>query len=357
MSEVIKKEGRKGFTLVELLVVIAIIGILIGMLLPAVQSVREAARRTQCMNNLRQTALASINFESAQMNFPTMGLTGAQFTFGGLQRPELGFENFSWSYQILPFMEANNLHSVRPTAGLVRDPNGIAVNAEAVSNLSCPSRGVRYYTTVALDPGRHFISDYASFHAHNTHTRELINRRPDEFPNLTSQMPGSGNYRAPQPGNNWMQTRWVGLIIPGGERVDSAGTITKHGGLGYGAISDGSSNTLLLAEKSARASNYNPVEGVSVTGSNYWDNIEKNGLVDNDLSTVRGLHWWSTSAYPDSNNNGLAHLGTFGSAHPGTFSVVLGDGSTHSTDLDIDFVVMYRLGARNDGTVFNISEF
>jgi len=88
---------RSAFTLVELLVVIAIIGILIGMLLPAVQQVREAARRTQCANSMRQLALASHNFESAHMHFPS---------------PAAGsLEGYSLIAHILPFVEQANLHS------------------------------------------------------------------------------------------------------------------------------------------------------------------------------------------------------------------------------------------------------
>jgi len=99
-------ERRRGFTLVELLVVIAIIGILIGMLLPAVQQVREAARRTQCMNNMRQIALACLNYESAHMKFPTGGLLDP---LPGQTLPGVAPQRMGLLVPILPFIEANNV--------------------------------------------------------------------------------------------------------------------------------------------------------------------------------------------------------------------------------------------------------
>ena len=88
---------RQAFTLVELLVVIAIIGILVGMLLPAVQQVREAARRTSCLNNARQLVLANHNYQSANLKFPTV----APFITGKGNR--------SWVAAVLPFIEQQNV--------------------------------------------------------------------------------------------------------------------------------------------------------------------------------------------------------------------------------------------------------
>lgn len=97
-------DSRAAFTLVELLVVIAIIGILIGMLLPAVQSVREAARRITCANNIRQMSLATLNYESAHMAFPA--------TWAAAGDPETGnVDGWSVQAQILPFLEQANLYS------------------------------------------------------------------------------------------------------------------------------------------------------------------------------------------------------------------------------------------------------
>ena len=92
-----KERNSRGFTLVELLVVIAIIGILVALLLPAVQAAREAARRNSCVNNMKNCALGAINYESTYKRFPP----GASYSL----RPEVGYNGFSWQVAILEFME------------------------------------------------------------------------------------------------------------------------------------------------------------------------------------------------------------------------------------------------------------
>lgn len=126
------KARKSGFTLVELLVVIAIIGILVGLLLPAVQSAREAARRMQCQNNLKQLSLAMLNYESAYKKFP-----------GGVGK--YGCCWGTWQVAVLPFMEQSPLYNLyrnhggadwgpRYSASVNRD-----VTSARISSLTCPS--------------------------------------------------------------------------------------------------------------------------------------------------------------------------------------------------------------------------
>ena len=151
MNRIIAK--RPAFTLVELLVVIAIIGILIGMLLPAVQAVREAARRTECMNKSKQQALAMHNYESARMHFPPgWNGTGNDTTFNGDSGEFItpfvtnGLkQNYGWQTFILPFMEHEAIHDqfnfnqawAQTHTNL--SPDGIPPSTRPLAIYRCPS--------------------------------------------------------------------------------------------------------------------------------------------------------------------------------------------------------------------------
>lgn len=135
MINIVPNQKKRGFTLIELLVVIAIIAILMALLLPAVQQAREAARRTQCKNNLMQLGLAMHNYEMAFDCFPP----GTVNPTGPIKSTEEGY-HMSWTVQLLPFMEQQTLHNLFDfDAGLYTNgPNATARNA-VISVLQCPT--------------------------------------------------------------------------------------------------------------------------------------------------------------------------------------------------------------------------
>ncbi len=133
--------SRGGFTLVELLVVIAIIGILISMLLPAVQSIREAARRTSCMNNLKQIGLACHNYATAHEYLPP----------GWKASSEVGIPGWGWASAILPFMEEQNLSDQINFDRKIEDPNHAAAITVPIASYFCPSDNAQDASQFALE--------------------------------------------------------------------------------------------------------------------------------------------------------------------------------------------------------------
>ena len=322
---IVKNKLRiRAFTLVELLVVIAIIGILIGMLLPAVQQVREAARRTTCLNQLRQIGLGSLNYESAHGRFPTTGVDGAAVVLDRIpdHTRDPGGPTWSSFHQILSFVEQDNLANLRQQA---TNPSDILIEGVRVPLFGCPSRGERREVDTQVDDERP-LPDYASFYASvdDPLAPQSEEARFDGNQNLT----------------NSDEAKWSGIIAKTGLWNAGANQLVKFGEVGFGQITDGSSNTLMFAEKAVSSTFYNPER---TSGQNFWDedgyhkpgswNIRRGvvsfGLISDNTAVAQAL----TS--PDFNDPAtIAFLFGFGSAHPGTVNMVLGDGSTHALSMN-----------------------
>jgi len=285
---------RAAFTLIELLVVMAIIATLIGLLLPAVQKVREAAYRTECRNNLKQLALGTHLFESTVRYFPTGGVgtptpiapnPSSRYTSNAANAvPATGkSQQWSWAYQILPYVDQENLWKLPNTA---LDDFGDAslgipgVRGYAIKVFSCPSR--RAPAAAQVGNFLVFPGDYA----------------------------GNGGNAGT---NN-------GMIVPS----NSGQTVT------LGRLKS-TSNTVLLSEKAVSVPGASGgIETGDVEGVFYGYKVES--IRFSDVPPVPD----GPSATPTSPSM------PFGSAHPGAFNIAFVDGSVRQALYSVDFLKVWQ---------------
>lgn len=346
-----KVPHQRAFTLVELLVVIAIIGILIGMLLPAVQQVREAARRTACQNNMRQVALACINFESANGHFPTAGGQALSFFDTGEEfEARFGFENLGWMFQILDYIEQGNLADLRENFGYFG--GGTPMLEQSIPTYVCPSRGQRFLDYVE---GPRALSDYAG-------VMSGWNEPGWQDLQFRHYMP---------PNDNENGTVYTGLIAKGGHHnVNDPNNTQVYSKVGYGAARDGASNTFLVAEKAVRAENYFLSD---TPGFPFWEGQGQFFGADFPTMRIFAPEMGSTgssngrplvpvlgdakgrASWQFVNGEQTQEFG-FGSAHSGVFNATLGDGSVHIVSENADLSLLNSLGHRADGSAVTVND-
>ena len=333
------KQDPKGFTLVELLVVIAIIGILIGMLLPAVQQVREAARRTQCANSMRQLALAMHNFESSNSHFPPgvqsidPDLIGVE---DNLDARDILFEHgFCWSAIILPFVELNSQSQIlgrlserftRPEwEGTLTDINGGVFMNHSATELGlfvCPSCPMDPINNKRSD-GTFAKSNYVGVIGPRMQESDLDSWSNYSQITLDRNDPITSN-------NQRIQLQFPGILFFNSE-------------ITFGEIPDGTSNTFLLGERDGA-----DLGGGYQRAASAWCGAERASWLNTCLGPTSGDARWTLNS---------ADFGfweqwvPFSSSHPGGANFARADGSiTYVTD-EIDGDAFEQSGTRAGGEV------
>jgi len=316
---------NNGFTLVELLVVIAIIGILIGMLLPAVQQVREAARRAQCLNNLKQIGLAFHNFESTKNHLPPAIVKEHFHNRPSSSNP--GTDGLArgliWSGVILPYIEQQNIHdslvglSPRYGIGPVVDGGPNQAACETVLPIyKCPSAPFEG----AIDNQGITARQTCNYGVVVTATVRHTNWMDDFYPHTSA--PG------------WA---WDGPISP-----QSKGIYWKESTKGIQNIYDGTSNTIMVGERARKIADH------GANDFNFWYIATPNAW--NQHATFSGT---MATGINLAGNGHPAYLG-FNSHHRGGCQFVRADGSAAFISENVDLIAYQAAGTNAGGEVYSL---
>ncbi|MBU4398822.1 MAG: DUF1559 domain-containing protein, partial [Planctomycetes bacterium] len=338
----IRNQKSAAFTLVELLVVITIIGILIALLLPAVQAAREAARMLQCQNNLKQISLAALDHEHIHGWLPTGG-----WGYGWIGDPSCGFgtdQPGGFFYNCLPYMEQEALHDLQlgaTRASPAQMQKALQMVQTSLSMLSCPTRrNAIVFPLVILNFGWPvncapapnvqsacwFRQDYAA-NAGSVYVPWAFG--PGSWADAAAWKPGD-----PSGAHGFYDMSSTNGISAQRSKVKMA------------EITDGTSYTYLVGEKSLCPDSY-------FDGSDGGDNNAALGGDDFDLN-----RWTMIGMFPPGiDTPGLHATGSFGSAHPSGFNMALCDGSVQKMNYSIDPETHYRLGNRKDGLTIDGKKF
>jgi prepilin-type N-terminal cleavage/methylation domain-containing protein len=320
---------RSAFTLVELLVVVAIIGVLVALLLPAVQAARESARRMQCHNNLRQMALAVHTFEDTYKVFPSHGHNGTVNYVNGTPASVKSDppQGAGVLFQILPYLELGNLYN---------NSDFNAVRAQPIKYYFCPTRR-KPTTRLSSDTSsqRNALNDYA-------------------IPVWGASGGGINQQCWGLPNNSTYDVRHDSCIF----------VRAVNGQVGRPPdVTDGLSNTMMFGEKFVDVSRYTPPASnldppeqgatpqAGFTDNGYWGAITSWGTSRCTQGTPK-----RDARYPSSPTN-LAWWQMFGGPHPGGLSIALGDGSVRTLSWSVPGAVFQLVARKNDGLTLDISSF
>jgi len=325
---------RRGFTLIELLVVIAIIAVLIALLLPAVQAAREAARRAQCVNNLKQVALAAMNYEQANICFPA----GSYSQLDPAKSGSYYRANFSSFVRLLPFTEQSSLYNAVNFNMTYANIQNFTVAGIQLSILVCPSDTntmPQYLSTATAQTA--FSSNFDNVPSANTYLQYF-----------TSYGGNQGTFWS-----NYYQG------ASGGTQVQSQqnGVITLDGTVTVAAVTDGTSNTFLYGEKAhGLFARFDPTYQ---NGTTCW----QTGLYFDTLIATAYPPNVGTSSTPGLTPTGFSYYYSTDatSYHPGGANFAFADGSVKFIKNSINSWT-FATGQKDtygdqipDGTSFNAS--